>query len=194
VLAIISRNATGLKQADLALQVGRERLAAALDASATGTFRWTEHGCGTRRAMAEGGVVVWVVGVVFLATLVWSALGFGEALVAVPLLALVIPVEVAAPLAVLVSITVAEVVDFQDRRHVQVRSAGRLVLASLPGIPLGLLLLTAVPDPSSRRSWRRSLSHSRRTAWRGGRQWGCGTTGWRGCSGSGPWCWAGPTA
>ena len=51
--------------------------------------------------MSEDGVIVWVLGVVFLATLVRSALGFGEALVAVPLLALAIPVEVAAPLAVL---------------------------------------------------------------------------------------------
>jgi len=51
------------------------------------------------------GVVVAVVAIVFLATLVRSALGFGEALVAVPLLALVMPVEIAAPLACLVSIT-----------------------------------------------------------------------------------------
>ncbi len=45
-----------------------------------------------------------------LATVIRSAFGFGEALVAVPLLALLIPVEVAAPVAVLVSITVAGVV------------------------------------------------------------------------------------
>ena len=98
--------------------------------------------------MAEHGVTAWVLGVVFLATLVRSALGFGEALVAVPLLALAIPVEVAAPLAVLVSVTVAAVVVLWDRHHVRVRSAGRLVLATIPGIPLGLLLLTAVPEPA----------------------------------------------
>jgi len=40
--------------------------------------------------------------IVFIATLIRSAFGFGEALVAVPLLALCIPLEVAAPLAVLV--------------------------------------------------------------------------------------------
>ena len=45
--------------------------------------------------------------VIFLATLIRSAFGFGEALVAVPLLALLIPVEQAVPLATLVSITVA---------------------------------------------------------------------------------------
>jgi hypothetical protein len=60
--------------------------------------------------MAEGWLFVWVLTVIFLATLIRSAFGFGEALVAVPLLALLIPVEVAAPLAVLVSITVALVI------------------------------------------------------------------------------------
>lgn len=80
--------------------------------------------------------------VVFLATLIRSAFGFGEALVAVPLLALRIPLPIAAPLAVLVSITVAGVIVVQDRRMVHLRSAGWLVLSTLLGIPLGLLLLT----------------------------------------------------
>lgn len=57
-----------------------------------------------------------VLGVVFLATLIRSAFGFGEALVAVPLLALCIPLKVAAPLAVLVSITIAATVVAQDWR------------------------------------------------------------------------------
>src|SRR4051794_18399963 len=87
-----------------------------------------------------------VVAVVFLATLVRSAFGFGEALVAVPLLALLIPVEVATPLAVLFSITVAAVIIVQDWHQVHFPSAWRLVLATLPGIPLGLLLLTVVPE------------------------------------------------
>ena len=87
-----------------------------------------------------------VVAVIFLATLIRSAFGFGEALVAVPLLALVMRVEVAAPLAVLVSITVAAIVVVQDRRHVHLRSAGRLILPTLLGIPLGVWLLKAVAE------------------------------------------------
>jgi len=85
--------------------------------------------------------------VIFLATLFRSAFGFGEALIAVPLLALLIPVEVAAPLAVLVSVTVAAVIVVQDWHAVHVRSATRLVLATLFGIPLGLLVLTSVAEP-----------------------------------------------
>lgn len=80
---------------------------------------------------------------VFVATVIRSAFGFGEALIAVPLLAFVIPLEVAAPLAVLVSITVAAIVVAQDWRNIHFRSAGWLVLSTIPGIPLGLLLLTS---------------------------------------------------
>jgi uncharacterized membrane protein YfcA len=87
-----------------------------------------------------------VVAVFFLATLVRSTFGFGEALVAVPLLAFVLPVEIAAPVAVLVSITVAAFVVARDWRHVQVRSAAWLVFSTLFGIPIGLLLLRTAPE------------------------------------------------
>jgi uncharacterized protein len=81
--------------------------------------------------------------VVFLATFIRSAFGFGEALVAVPLLALTLRLEVAAPLAVLISITIALVVVAQDWRKIHVRSMGWLMLATVFGIPLGLWLLTS---------------------------------------------------
>src|ERR1051325_8394960 len=96
--------------------------------------------------MTEGWLIVWVLVVIFLATLIRSAFGFGEALVAVPLLALLMPVEKAVPLATLVSITVAGIVVAQDRHEIHVRSAGWLVISTLFGIPLGLWLLTAVTE------------------------------------------------
>ncbi len=79
--------------------------------------------------------------VIFLATLVRSAFGFGEALIAVPSLALFLPVETAAPLAVLLSITVAVVVVARDWRKIHFHSAWRLIVATLLGTPVGLLLL-----------------------------------------------------
>jgi uncharacterized protein len=85
---------------------------------------------------------VHVLVVVFLATLIRSAFGFGEALVAVPLLALSLRLEVAAPLAVLISITISFVVVAQDWRKIHVHSMGWLLLATVFGIPLGLWLLT----------------------------------------------------
>ena len=91
-------------------------------------------------------IAIEVAAVLFLATIIRSAFGFGEALVAVPLLALVIPVEVAAPVAVLVSVTVALIVVVQDWRSIHVRSAVWLVLPTLLGIPFGLMLLRTVPE------------------------------------------------
>jgi uncharacterized membrane protein YfcA len=86
--------------------------------------------------------------VLFVATLVRSCFGFGEALIAVPLLALTLPVKEAAPLAVLVSITIALLILIQDWRRVHARSAASLVLFTLAGIPIGLLLLRAAPEPA----------------------------------------------
>ena len=88
-----------------------------------------------------------VLAVICLATVIRSAFGFGEALVAVPLLALIIPVEIAAPLAVLVSVTVAGVVLLRDWREVHAGSAGRLIVSTFFGIPIGVLLLTSVAEP-----------------------------------------------
>jgi uncharacterized membrane protein YfcA len=89
------------------------------------------------------GTTLQVVLVVFAATLVRSTFGFGEALVGVPLLALTIPIEVAAPLAVLLSITIAAAVVAQDWRHIHLRSTGWLVAPTLLGIPAGIALLTS---------------------------------------------------
>src|SRR3954454_17471091 len=97
-------------------------------------------------SMISDWTTIQVLAVLSLATLIRSAFGFGEALVAVPLLALLMPVEEAVPLATLVSITVAAVVVVQDWRRVHLRSAGWLVLSTLFGIPLGLWLLTAVAE------------------------------------------------
>ena len=84
-----------------------------------------------------------VIIITFLATFFRSAFGFGEALVAVPLLALYLPVSVAAPLAVLLSVTVAGFVVVQDWQEIHLHSAGWLFVSTLFGLPLGLWLLTS---------------------------------------------------
>jgi len=89
------------------------------------------------------GTTVEILVVIFLATFIRSAFGFGEALIAVPLLALYLPIKVAAPLAVLISITIAAVVVAQDWRKIHFRSTGWLFASTLLGIPVGLLLLTS---------------------------------------------------
>lgn len=85
--------------------------------------------------------IVYVILVILIATLVRSTFGFGESLVAVPLLILLIPKEVAVPLAVLISAFVAGVIMIQDRRQVHIYSAKWLIIYAAIGIPFGLLLL-----------------------------------------------------
>jgi uncharacterized protein len=85
----------------------------------------------------------YVLMIVFVATLIRSTLGFGEGLVAVPLLALFIPITVATPLVALLSITVGGIVVLQDWRKIHLQSASWLIGATVFGIPIGLLLLTS---------------------------------------------------
>lgn len=82
-----------------------------------------------------------LIAISFLATLVRSTFGFGESLVAVPLFVLVVPLEIAVPLSVLMSILVALVVVVQDHRKIHFYSARWLILSAIPGIPVGLLIL-----------------------------------------------------
>jgi hypothetical protein len=97
--------------------------------------------------MAASPASILVPGVLFVATLIRSTLGFGEALVAVPLLALLLPIHVAAPVAVMASVTVALIVVAQDWNKVHARAAARLVLPTLLGIPFGLMVLRAGAEP-----------------------------------------------
>jgi uncharacterized protein len=87
-----------------------------------------------------------VLGIAFIATVIRSTFGFGEAMVAVPLLSLRLPVHIAVPLAALLSMTVGAIVVAQDWRHIHVRSAGGLLLASLFGIPIGVFVLKSTDD------------------------------------------------
>ncbi|GGW30785.1 sulfite exporter TauE/SafE family protein [Arenibacter certesii] len=79
--------------------------------------------------------------ILFVATLVRSTFGFGESLVAVPLLIFFIPIEVAVPLSVLASVLIATVVVVQDRKQIHFKSAKWLTIFAFIGIPLGLFLL-----------------------------------------------------
>jgi uncharacterized membrane protein YfcA len=64
--------------------------------------------------------------------------------VAVPLFAIFIPLHVAVPLSVLMSVLVALVVVIQDHQHVHIKSAKWLIIFAMMGIPLGLMMLVYV--------------------------------------------------
>ncbi len=87
--------------------------------------------------------ILYILLVVFLATLIQSTFGFGQAIVAVPLLALIIPLQIVSPLVVLLSITIGAVVVIQDWREVHLSSVIWLLVPTFLGIPLGIALLAS---------------------------------------------------
>lgn len=84
--------------------------------------------------------------IVFVATFIRSTFGFGEALIAVPMLALVMPLKIVSPVVVLISITIAAVVIVQDWKKVHMHATGWLLAPGIIAVPLGVLLLTHVHE------------------------------------------------
>lgn len=82
-----------------------------------------------------------LIAVLFCSTLIRSTFGFGDALVAMPLLAVSLGMRTATPLVALVASTIAVAILAKSWRDVRWASAWRLVLSTAAGIPLGLLFL-----------------------------------------------------
>jgi len=87
-----------------------------------------------------------VLAILFLSTFIRSALGFGDALIAMPLLALVIGIQVATPLVAMGASTIAFTILLKSWRKVEIKAAWRLVIATWIGIPLGIFFLKAAPE------------------------------------------------
>lgn len=84
--------------------------------------------------------------ILFLSTLTRSALGFGDAVIAMPLLAMVIGIRTATPLVAFVATTIAVTIVIRHWREVDLKASWRLVLSSCVGIPLGLALLKGASE------------------------------------------------
>ena len=87
-----------------------------------------------------------VVGVILAAAFVRSALGFGDAVVAMPLLAMVIGLKTATPHVAFMGPTISLLILMKDWRAGDMKAAARLIVASLLGIPLGVYGLARLPE------------------------------------------------
>ncbi|MBS1248463.1 MAG: hypothetical protein MAG431_00014 [Chloroflexi bacterium] len=85
--------------------------------------------------------------IIFFSTFVRSALGFGDALIAMPLLALVVGMQTATPLVAMGASTIAFTILLKSWRKVEVKAAWRLVVSTWIGIPIGLFFLKEAPEP-----------------------------------------------
>lgn len=87
-----------------------------------------------------------ILAILFVSTFIHSTLGFGQALIAMPLLAMFVQLKTATPLVAFVLMTVAAVILLRNWRVVDLGAVWRLVLSSCVGIPVGLFVLKGVPE------------------------------------------------
>jgi len=87
-----------------------------------------------------------VLGVIFVAVIIRAIFGFGDVLVSVPILTLIIGPRAAVPLMGLVGATNALLILLRERQSVHWKPVRYLLMASIFGIPLGAWSLAVLPE------------------------------------------------
>ena len=96
--------------------------------------------------MPSGSSVALTLTILFASTLTRSTLGFGDALIAMPLLTLVVGIKTTTPLVALVALTIALTISLSSWRQIDVKAVWRLIVSTLVGIPFGLFLLETASE------------------------------------------------
>ncbi len=91
-------------------------------------------------------ILISVFFIFFVSTFVRSSLGFGDALVAMPLLTLVVGLKTATPTVALVATTISITILAKNWKIADLKATFRLVLSSFIGIPVGLVLLKGINE------------------------------------------------
>jgi uncharacterized protein len=84
--------------------------------------------------------------ILFLAALTKATLGFGESLLAIPLLTLSLGLQVAAPLVSLVAATVTLFIILRSWQQMDLRATWRLLIGAVPGVFIGAWALKSLPE------------------------------------------------
>jgi len=90
-------------------------------------------------------LTVTVIVVIFFAALLQGAVGFGFALVAVPILAMMLDAQSTAAISALSAGTLSGMMLIQNRKHVHFGEAGGLILSAAAGVPVGVYALAHAP-------------------------------------------------
>lgn len=83
-----------------------------------------------------------IIAVIFIAVFCRTVFGFGDAMLAMPVLSYSCGTSLATPLMALTGFTIAALLLFVERKAVLFRPVYKLVIASAIGIPGGIFLLT----------------------------------------------------
>ena len=84
---------------------------------------------------------LWVCLIFFMAGLTKGLSGFGSVLLSIPLLAIFLDIKTVIPLTALVGLSMSLVLLFQLRRYLEWKKIYPLLIAAIPGIPLGVVFL-----------------------------------------------------
>ncbi|MCH2045823.1 MAG: sulfite exporter TauE/SafE family protein [Saprospiraceae bacterium] len=80
--------------------------------------------------------------IVFAASFTKSAFGFGDAIVAMPLITMIAGFEVSSPLVAMLAMLTSSIIIFKEWRTIEFKSILPLLIASFAGVPLGMYLLS----------------------------------------------------
>lgn len=94
--------------------------------------------------MLTPGTIAAVSGIVLLAALVQRAVGFGSALLAVPLMTFVVPTKSAVVISFLIGTSTSAWVSLHLASHVEWRTTRRLGLGTMVGAPVGVVILSVI--------------------------------------------------
>lgn len=88
-----------------------------------------------------GLIEVVTLAIIFVSTFTRSTVGFGDAMIAMPLLAMTVGIDVATPLVGLIAVTTSIAILITKWQKVHFRSVLILVISTLLGIPIGIAFL-----------------------------------------------------
>lgn len=84
--------------------------------------------------------------ILFASSLCRATFGFGDALIAMPLLTIAVGVKTATPIVAFFGLLIAVFVFVSDFRNAEIKANFSLIISSIVGIPLGLLFLTGAAE------------------------------------------------
>ena len=84
--------------------------------------------------------------ILFLAAFIKATLGFGESMVAIPLLTMVVGVQMATPLISLIAATITLLMLLRSWQQIDLGATWRLTLAAAIGVPAGIYGLSHFPS------------------------------------------------
>ena len=91
-----------------------------------------------------------ILAIILLASFIRSTIGFGDALLATPILMSLLGVQEASALAAMFGMSLSIILLLRNWRTVDFRLARNLIVGGALGVPLGLLLIKAVPAPTAK--------------------------------------------